>query len=447
MPNVCFYFQVHQPYRLRDLRITDIGREDTEYFDDEKNRAVFRKVAEKCYLPTNRLLLDMLAADPDFAVSFSLSGVFLDQCKEYGEDVLDSFRALAATGRVEFLAETDAHSLSYLGSLEEFCLQVRSHVEKIQRLFGCTPTVFRNTELVYCNDLAHVARLLGFRGILAEGADAILDGKTPNVPYAPPRFRLPAQRERVIRTHRPHVRPSTDITILLKNYRLSDDIAFRFSNRSWAGFPLYADTFADWVAQSEGHSVNLFMDYETFGEHQWADTGIFDFLRSLPAAFRSRGIATRTPSQVIDDWRPHRNKTGTFDAHACISWADMERDLSAWLGNDIQHAAFTAVYALEGAVRASGDPDLIEAWRRLQTSDHLYYMCTKYWNDGDVHKYFSPYESPYEAYRRFSHALEDLRLRLGNRESGAGRRGRKSQYKHRSRTSAPMSESLFPNPS
>ena len=412
MPNACLYFQVHQPYRLRDLRITEIGGDGTEYFDVDANRRIFRKVADKCYLPTNKLLLELLRKHPDFRVSFSLSGVFLDQCREYGPDVLDSFRALAQTGKVEFLAETYYHSLSALKSLEEFCQQITKHVRTIETLFGQTPTVFRNTELIYCNELAHIIRLMGFRGMLAEGVDHILGGRTPNVPYAPPSFRVDPKRERTVAKHRPHAKRSEELTVLLKNYRLSDDIAFRFSNKHWQGYPLTADTFCDWFGGNDGHAVNLFMDYETFGEHQWAETGIFEFLRALPQRWEERGVRAYTPSQSIDAWCTSSNLTPTFDVHGWISWADMERDLSAWQGNPIQDAALDAVYALEGAVKAAKNPALLEQWRKLQTSDHFYYMCTKYWSDGDVHKYFSPYDSPYEAYRRFSHAIEDLRMRL-----------------------------------
>lgn len=414
MPHVCLYFQVHQPYRLRDLRITEIGSGQSDYFDHEKNREIFRKVAEKCYLPANALMLELVQRHPEFRIAYSLSGTFIDQCREYGPDVLESFQALARTGKVEFLAETYEHSLSYLKSIPEFCAQVRKHVETIQTLFGQTPTVFRNTELIYCNDLAHIVRLMGFRGMLAEGADFILRGRTPNVPYMPPRFRIPRSKERAVAQNRPLPKRSETLHLLLKNYRLSDDVAFRFSNKNWAGYPLRSETFCDWMGGNDGHTVNLFMDYETFGEHQWADTGIFDFLRALPQEWEHRGVRALTPSQAIDEWTAHTHPDATdvFDAHACVSWADIERDLSAWLGNTIQHAALDAAFSMEDAVKATADEGLLRDWRRLLTSDHYYYMCTKYWSDGDVHKYFSPYDSPYEAYRRFSHALEDLRMRV-----------------------------------
>ncbi|MDD5751702.1 MAG: glycoside hydrolase family 57 protein [Candidatus Peribacteraceae bacterium] len=410
-PLVCFYFQVHQPYRLRDLRITEIGKGTAmNYFDHDKNRAVFRKVAEKCYLPANRLMLALLEQYPDLAIAYSLSGVFLDQCEEYGQDVLDSFRALAATGRVEFLAETYYHSLSSIRDTEEFCEQVTLHIRKIEDLFGVTPRVFRNTELIYSNELAQTARLMGFSGILAEGTDHLLQGRSANMPYTPPRFRLPRQKESIIARHRPLAERSDEITVLLKNYRLSDDVAFRFSDKSWVGFPLNAETFTDWMLGGSGHSVNLFMDYETFGEHQWEDTGIFEFLRTLPRVWKERGIRCSTPSQVIEAWK--NADAPVYDVHSLISWADTERDLSAWQGNQIQTAALKAIYDLGPLVKATGNPDLIRTWRKLQTSDHFYYMCTKYWNDGDVHKYFSPYDSPYEAYRRYSHAVCDLKSRV-----------------------------------
>lgn len=411
-PSVCFYFQVHQPYRLDDVRIRDIGTEKVSVFDDETNATIFRKVAQKCYLPANAVLLKMLQSNPDWHVSFSLSGVFLDQCEEYGKDVLDSFRALVATGQVELLAETYEHSLAALRSTGEFCRQVERHVRRVQELFGITPKVFRNTELIYSNDIAEMVRMMGFRGMLAEGADHILQGRSPCTPYHPPRIALNQQRTRLIRAHRPHARASRSLHILLKHYRLSDDIAFRFSDRNWNGYPLHADTFASWVAEQSGFTVNLFMDYETFGEHQWAESGIFDFLAALPDAFTARGIRTRTPSQTIDAWN---GETPLLDVHSPMSWADSERDLSAWLGNDIQCSALDALFALEADVLRSKDEHILRIWRRLQTSDHLYYMCTKYWHDGDVHKYFSPYDSPYEAYRRFSHALCDLQRRIGSK--------------------------------
>ncbi len=413
-PSVCFYFQVHQPFRLRDMRIMDIG-EFRSYFDDDKNRTVFRKVAEKCYLPTNALLLKLLKQHKNFRVAFSLSGVFIDQCREYGSDVLESFQQLAATGQVEFLAETYYHSLSCLFSLEEFCEQVAKHTETIKKIFNIKPTTFRNTELVYSNEIAEVARSLGFKAILAEGADRVLMGRSPNVVYTPPRFALSREWQRIISRYRVHPVPVKSMRTLLKNYQLSDDIAFRFGQAHRSKTPLTAETFAWWIKDSHGKSVNLFMDYETFGEHQWADTGIFHFLEALPGEFEKHGIETTTPAKTAMQYG--RGTLPVIDAHAPVSWADTERDLSAWRGNHLQEAALAGIYALEHAVKKLKDPGLLDIWRKLQTSDHFYYLCTKYWSDGDVHKYFSPYESPYEAYRRYSHALCDLKLRIEGHDS------------------------------
>src|SRR3989339_2016227 len=409
-PLVCLYFQVHQPYRLRDLRITEIGKgTEPDYFDHEKNRSVFRKVAEKCYLPANRMMLSLLERYPDFAIAYSLSGVFLDQCEEYGEDVLESFRRLGATGRVEFLAETYYHSLSSIRDTEEFCEQTTLHIRKIEDLFGMTPSIFRNTELIYSNDLAQTVRLMGFKGILAEGTDHLLQGRSANLPYMPPRFRLPRSKEMLIARHRPLPQRSENISVLLKNYRLSDDVAFRFSDKSWVGFPLKAETFTDWLLGGGGHSVNLFMDYETFGEHQWEDTGIFEFLRYLPVEFLKHPDNNfKTPSEVVDTYETR----GEYDCHNFISWADLERDLSAWTGNEIQDAAMNKIYALGEKVKLTGNGKLLHRWRKLQTSDHFYYMCTKWFSDGDVHKYFNPYESPYEAFIAYMNVLQDLEMEI-----------------------------------
>lgn len=408
-PLVCFYFQVHQPYRLKDLRITDIGRIDSS-FDDVSNKKIFRKVAEKCYLPTNALILELVKKYPNFRVSYSLSGVFMDQCEAFGPDVLESFKKLAATGQVEFIAETHYHSLSALKSLPEFCAQVRKQVNTIERLFGQTPTIFRNTELIYRNELAEIVRNLGFRGMIAEGVDRLLGTESANEPRRPPSFTLPAEVQTLLKKERIHKDLAPAFQVLLKNYRLSDDIAFRFSNKSWEGHPLTVEKFTDWLLSSGGHCVNLFMDYETFGEHQWADSGIFEFLKHLPGYWEKLGVTCATPSQVLDIWGNRHARV--YDAHEYISWADSERDLSAWLGNQIQNAALDQIYSLEADIKALEREDLLSDWRKLQTSDHFYYMCTKFWSDGDVHKYFSPYDSPYEAYRRFSHALHDLKVRI-----------------------------------
>ena len=389
MASVCFYFQVHQPYRLRRYTIFDNGM---DYFDGFKNAQVCRKVADKCYLPANRLLLDLiLRHEGRFKVAFSITGVLLEQFREYAPDVLASFQDLAETGCVEFLGETYHHSLSYLFSPNEFASQVQTHRRLIQDTFGQTPRVFRNTELIYNNALAEaVERLGGFDAILSEGADHILGYRSPNYIYRPPNTRT--------------------LKLLLKNYRLSDDIAFRFSNRGWSEWPLRAEKFAHWIhaVNGNGFTVNLFVDYETFGEHQWEDTGIFEFLRHLPAeVFRHADTDFKTPSEVAAAY----DAVDTVDVPYFISWADIERDLSAWLGNPMQHNAITELYNLEGMVKSSGDPDLLADWRKLQTSDHFYYMCTKWFADGDVHKYFNPYDSPYDSYINFMNVLDNLRSR------------------------------------
>ncbi len=399
MPSVCFYFQVHQPRRLKRYRIFDIGR-DPLYFNelsDSKlnNRKVLEKVAIKSYLPANEIMLGLLERYPEFKISYSLSGVFLEQIEEYSPETLESFKRLASTGRVEFLSETYYHSLSFLYSKEEFKRQVKLHADKLWHLFGAEPAVFRNTELIYNNQLANEIEALGYKGILAEGADHILGWRSPNFLYRP---------------------PSGKIKVLLKNYRLSDDIAFRFSSRDWSEYPLRADKFAQWVnaVNGNGEVVNLFMDYETFGEHQWSDTGIFEFLRALPGEiYKNPDNDFVTPSEAVARYRD----VGEIDVPRFISWADVERDLSAWLHNSMQQDAIKKLYALEEPVLLSGDETIVEDWRRLQTSDHFYYMCTKWWSDGDVHKYFNPYESPYEAFITYMNVLHDLEIRARRAQS------------------------------
>jgi alpha-amylase len=390
MASVCLYFQVHQPYRLRRYSVFDTDR---HYFDEFKNAEICRKVAHKCYLPANRVLLDNIRRlDGKFRVAFSLSGVVLEQFKAFAPEVLDTFRELNETGCVEFLSETYHHSLAFLYSREEFRAQVELHRQLMKELFGQDPRVFRNTELIYNNDLAHFVSHMGYDGILSEGADSVLGYRSPNYVYRPP--------------HAPRMK------LLLKNYRLSDDIAFRFSNRAWEQWPLTAEKFAQWVNQinGNGYVCNLFMDYETFGEHQWADTGIFDFLRHMPEAILNASAENnfRTPMQLVEE----HEAVGEIDVPHMISWADTERDLSAWLGNAMQSNALHELYKLEGPLKEKGDEQLLTDWRRLTSSDHFYYMCTKFWADGDVHKYFSPYESPYDSYINFMNVLDNVQSRL-----------------------------------
>jgi alpha-amylase len=391
MVSVCFYFQVHQPYRLRRYSVFDIGH-NSHYFDDHKNAEVMRKVARKCYLPTNKVLLDLIKQHHGkFKISFSISGTALEQFEQYSPEVLHSFRELAKTGCVEFLDETYHHSLSYLYDKDEFKHQVMMHRQKIIDLFGVKPTAFRNTELIYNNELANFIQEMGYEAIVAEGADHIMGWRSPNFLYNPV--------------------TAPNIKLMLKNYKLSDDIAFRFSNKGWAEYPLDAGRFANWVSavNGNGHVINLFMDYETFGEHQWEDTGIFEFLRHLPSqVFQHPDNNFVTVSEAAKLYPT----VSDLDVHNFISWADLERDLTAWLGNRMQHNAADECYKIGRAAKATGDEGIISDWRKLTTSDHLYYMCTKWFSDGDVHKYFSPYDTPYEGFIAFMNALNDLAIRI-----------------------------------
>ncbi len=401
MLSVCLYFHVHQPMRVKRYRVFDIGH-DHAYFNDESqtdlnNRRILEKVAHKSYLPANEVLMRLLERHPEFTFAFSFSGVVIEQLERDMPEVLDSFRRLVATGRVEILADTYYHSLAFFYSPKEFERQVNLHRDTVRRVFGVTPRVLRNTELSYRNDLAAWADQRGYLGIMAEGWEHYLGWRSPNFLYRP--------------------KGAKRIKVLLKNYRLSDDIAFRFSERTWKGWPLTAPKFAEWVNahHGSGQTINLFMDYETFGEHQWADSGIFDFLAALPGELLAHRETTfKTPTQTISSY----TAVGEFDVPHILTWADTERDLSAWVGNDIQRSAITAVYALEESALNSRDQDIIHDWRRMQTSDHFYYMCTKWFADGDVHKYFNPYESPYDAYIAFMNALHDLKLRIDAHQHG-----------------------------
>jgi len=391
MVSICFYFQVHQPMRLRKYQVFDIGK-SKQYYDNDKNKAIIEKVARKCYLPTNKLMLDLIhRTDGKFKIAYSITGIAMEQFEQFQPNVIDSFQELCDTGNVEFLNETYYHSLSYLYSKQEFREQVEKHRKAIQSLFKQTPKVFRNTELIYNNELANTIEKLGYTGILAEGVDHILGWKSPNFLYSP------------VTTNK--------IKVMLKNYRLSDDIAFRFSDRGWQEWPLNVEKYCQWVnaVNGCGHTVNLFMDYETFGEHQWEDTGIFKFMEHLPFEhLRNSDNDFKTPSEVIASY-PAMDK---IDIHNPISWADIERDLSAWLGNRMQQSAAHKIYEIEKEVKSSNDPGIMEDWRRMQTSDHFYYMCTKWFNDGDVHKYFNPYDSPYDGFIAFMNVLQDILSRI-----------------------------------
>ncbi|MEM4330525.1 MAG: glycoside hydrolase family 57 protein [Candidatus Pacearchaeota archaeon] len=390
MVSVCFYFQLHQPYRIRHYRVFDIGKENN-YFDDEKNKKILEKVTRKCYIPATKKFVELLKRYPQFKLSFSFSGVLLEQLESQFPEVISLFKEALKTKRVEILGETYYHSLAFLYSKKEFDAQLKLHEKKIRKLFGVKPKVFRNTELIYNNELAKHIENLGYEGIITEGTEKILGWRSPNFVYKP------------IGTQK--------IKVLLKNYQLSDDIAFRFSSRDWKEWPLTAEKFANWISKINGNGthVNLFMDYETFGEHQWEDTGIFDFITRLPEEILKHSDNNfKTPSEIIKDY----NAVGEIDCPYFISWADVERDLTAWKGNPMQESALKKLYSLENNVLKTRNKKLIEDWRKLTTSDHFYYMCIKWFNDGDVHKYFSPYESPYDAFISFMNILEDIEFRV-----------------------------------
>lgn len=392
---IVLYLHVHQPWRVRQYSVFDTA-ESHDYFDDpsdtdRNNERVLRKVADKSYRPMNVLLEKLLKAHPEFKVSLSITGTFIEQAEKWAPDVIESFQRLVATGQVEIVSETYYHSLAFFYSRNEFERQVDMHRKKIKELFGVETSVFRNTELAYNDELAKWAEGYGFKGILAEGWDPVLGWKSPNYVYKPA--------------------GTENIKLLLKNYRLSDDLAFRFSDKAWSEWPLTVDTYNEWTTASIADSplVNLFMDYETFGEHQWHDTGIFNFFEDFVGKWlQTPGNTFYTTSEAIAVNEP----SGEISMPHTVTWADAERDLTAWLGNSMQQEALRHLYALENDILRSGDATLIDDWSKLQTSDHVYYMCTKWFTDGDVHAYFSPYESPYDAFLYFMNALRDVRYRL-----------------------------------
>jgi len=392
---IVLYLHVHQPYRIRHYTVFDTAVNHdyfsaSTYEDPASNERIVQKVAQKSYLPTNTRLLKLLRDNQDFKLSLSITGTVIEQLERWAPEALQSFKDLVATGRVEIVAETYHHSLAFFYSRSEFEIQVEMHRKKIEQVFGLTPQIFRNTELAYNNELAAWADQAGYKGILAEGWDPILDWRSPNYVYQP------------VNTQQ--------IRLLTKNYKLSDDIAFRFGDRDWSEWPLTADKFTHWLgADQDATNFNLFMDYETFGEHQWHESGIFDFLENLPQQWlKTPNHTFMTLSEVIDTFEAK----DALDVPETITWADTERDLSAWLGNPMQTTAITSLYELQGKILATDDLALIEDWRRLQTSDHFYYMCTKWFNDGDIHAYFSPYETPYEGYINFMNVFRDLQARL-----------------------------------
>lgn len=393
MKNICFYFQVHQPFRLKRYRFFEIGK-DHYYYDDYLNKQILNKVAEHSYLPMNQLILKLIKKYPgQFKVSFSLTGMVLDQMELYAPKVIKSFQKLAQTGQVEFLSETYSHSLAVLQNEQEFVKQVQLHDDKIESLFNQRPKVFRNTELVYSDELGRAVSKMKFRAMLAEGAKHVLGWKSPNYLY--------------------YNAMDPKLKVMLRNYKLSDDIAFRFSNQGWSEWPLTAEKYMNWLRGLDPNEefVNLFMDYETFGEHQKVETGIMKFFEHLVHSLaQDSAFGFMTPSEIATN----HQAMAPIQVPYPSSWADEERDLSAWLGNEMQKEAFDKLYALQTLVEKIDDPALITDWKYLQASDHFYYMCTKFFSDGAVHHYFNPYNSPYDAFINYMNVLSDFIIRLEN---------------------------------
>ncbi|MDG6229644.1 MAG: glycoside hydrolase family 57 protein [Candidatus Thermoplasmatota archaeon] len=392
MTSVCFYFEVHQPVRVNRFSVFQIGKESSpyEYFNSQLNQKIFEKVANKCYLPTNNLLLELIEQyNKKFRISFSLTGTFVDYCRQHMPEIIDSFRSLVDTGAVDLIEETYFHSLSGLyDELDEFEEQVLMHKYMLKDLFNYRSTVFRNTEAIYDNRIAKKVSDMGYKGIITEGTEKILGWRSPNYLYKP---------------------VNTDIKVLLRNYTLSDDVGFRFSAKGWVGFPLTADKYVGWMSQNQGDLINLFMDYETFGEHQWEDTGIFDFLRHLPGQVLDKDhMDFVTVGEAISRFQP----MGEIDVPWAISWADEDRDVSTWLGNDMQRACFRELQDIGRQVKDQNDPHLLDAWRKLQTSDHLYYISTKGFEDGAVHSYFSHYDNPYDGFINYMNILQDFKQKF-----------------------------------
>lgn len=397
MRSICLYFQVHQPYRLRTFRFFDIGV-DSNYYDEYQNRYIVRRIAEKSYLPTNELIYELIKIHGGaFKVTFSISGLALEQFEKYTPEVISSFQKLASTGCVEFLGETYGHSLASLRNPDEFRRQVLMHSQKTEELFGQKPRSFRNTELIYSDEIGQMASALGFSVMLAEGAKHVLGWRSPNFLY--------------------YNALNPKLKILMRNFRLSDDIGFRFSNKAWSEWPLTAEKYVGWLNafDEKEQIVNIFLDYETFGEHQWKETGIFEFLRALPAeVLKKSDYRFVTPIEAANLYQP----VAPIHVPYPTSWADEERDLTAWLGNELQDEAVGSLYALAPKVYHCDDPKIWNDWMYLQASDHFYYMCTKWFSDGEVHKYFNPYPSPYEAYINFMNVLSDFILRVENNSAG-----------------------------
>lgn len=389
MKAICFYFQIHQPFRLKRYRFFDIGN-DHYYYDDFANDDIVSRIASRSYIPAAETLLSMIEKYPHFHCALSVTGTALEQFEQYVPEFIDLLKKLADTGRVEFLSETYAHSLSSLIDPEEFAAQVEAHDRKLKELFGIKPRVLRNTELIYCDEMAPQILAMGYKGVITEGAKHILGWKSPNYVYS--------------------AATAPKLKILLKNSKLSDDISFRFSNPQWDAYPLTADKYIDWIASTpqEEQIINLFMNLESFGEMQPRETGIFQFLEAIPYFAEQRGIEFVTPSEAIAKLKP----VGELSVMHPISWADEARDTSAWLGNKMQNEAFRKLYAMAERVRLCDDRRLKQDWNYLQASDHLYYMSTKHLADGAVHSHFSPYETPFQAFTNYMNVLADFTVRV-----------------------------------
>ncbi|MFH8086421.1 MAG: glycoside hydrolase family 57 protein [Candidatus Aenigmatarchaeota archaeon] len=407
MTSISLCFQVHQPFRLMNFQSNGILSNQeafSKYFNHGLDKYIFDRVASRCYYPTNRILLELIdnfkKEKKKFKVTFSVTGVFLELCEMFHKDLIDSFKQLAETKCVEFLGETYYHSLASLFEQKnEFIEQVKMHSQTIKDLLNFQPKVFVNTEMIYNNLIAKVVEDLGFKGIFTEGVEKILGWRSPNYVYVR-KYAFPNDP-----------RPENRIRVLLRNYRLSDDIGYRFSSRDWDQWPLTADKYAAWLAATPGQCINIFMDYETFGEHQWAESGIFWFLKALPyEILKYESLEFCTPSEIIEKYEP----VGEIDVFEfnTVSWADMERDTSAWLGNRMQQVCFEELKNLEKAIKTLNNPELTRIWRLLQISDHLYYCCTKWWGDGDVHKYFSCFPTPQDGFVNFMSIISDFKARV-----------------------------------
>ena len=390
MKAICFYFQIHQPFRLKRYRFFDIGN-DHYYYDDFANDDIVSRIARNSYIPAAESLLRMIDESKGaFRCAISVTGTALEQFEHYVPEFIDLLKRLAETGKCEFLAETYAHSLSSLADPEEFAAQVKAHDDKIEQLFGVKPKVLRNTELIYCDEMAPHIYSMGYKGVITEGAKHILGWKIPKYVYA--------------------AASQPKLKLLLKNSKLSDDISFRFSNPEWDAYPLTADKYIDWIASTPADEqiINLFMNLETFGEMQSRDTGIFQFLEALPRFARERGIDFWTPSEAVQKLKA----VGELSVMHPISWADEARDTSAWLGNKLQQEAFDKLYSVAERVRLCDDRRLKQDWNYLQASDHFFYMATKHFADGAVHSHFSPYDTPFQAFTNYMNVLADFIVRV-----------------------------------